>query len=213
MKYSMDLKGITIPEYKELLTKQTLLPGRRILLDQLDGHFIAIMNTGISNVYALKNALSTPLKIVAFSKQTHITEAYLVVLKREIGSLDQKPVQIKDFPEIDEAICHELMTIGIKTSKDYYESDYHNNQQKTSSIELYSLCDLVRINGVGATAAKAFFDAGYISVLDVANAEAEEMLNKVSQVNEIKRLYQARLGVKDMQFCIDFAKLLVRYQG
>ena len=41
--------------------------------------------------------------------------------------------------------------------------------------ELYMLCDLVRINGVGAAAAKSFLDAGYKSVSDVANTTAEEI--------------------------------------
>ena len=50
-----------------------------------------------------------------------------------------------------------------------------------------------------------------MSVQDVANAEAAEMLRRVTRVNAERQYYKATLGEKDMQFCIDFARLLVRY--
>ena len=79
------------------------------------------------------------------------------------------------------------------------------------SDELFCLCDLVRINGVGPVAARAFYEAGYSSTSDVAIADAEDMLEKVSAVNKVHRYYKAKLGIKDMQFCIDFALLLNKY--
>lgn len=91
-----------------------------------------------------------------------------------------------------------LTNKGTKTSKDYFENSCKDSE------ELYCLCDLVRINGVGAVAAKAFYDAGYKSVSDVADAEAGAMLEKVTDINKQKQYYKANLGLKDMQFCIDF---------
>jgi hypothetical protein len=66
---------------------------------------------------------------------------------------------------------------------------------------------------VGAVAAKAFYEAGYRSVAAVARADADVILEKISKVNKAKRYYKAQLGVKDMQFCIDFASLLIKYGG
>jgi predicted flap endonuclease-1-like 5' DNA nuclease len=100
-----------------------------------------------------------------------------------------------------------LNDTGIKTSKDYFE---HNG---AADDELFALCDLVRINGVGAVAARTFFEAGYASAADVASANAAEMLAAVTAVNERKQYYKAKLGEKDMQFCIDSANLLIRYGG
>ena len=77
--------------------------------------------------------------------------------------------------------------------------------------ELFCLCDLVRINGVGPIAARAFYEAGYQSASDVATADATDMLKKVSAVNEAHHYYKAKLSIKDMQFCIDFALLLNKY--
>jgi hypothetical protein len=126
-------------------------------------------------------------------------------LKREIGSLEQKPVLIASFPDMDASLISRLNDAGIKTSKDYFESG------PDESDELFCLCDLVRINGVGAVAAKVFYEAGYKSIMDIAHADAAVMLERVSNINKAKQYYKANLGIKDMQFCIDFAIFLIRF--
>ncbi len=204
MQYNLDLEKISLHDYKELLKKQNLLPGRRILLDDIDERFSLLLNHGISNVLELRKALSASKKITVLSSQTGIPEDYLVILKREAGSLEQKPIPLDNFPETDSELIFSLNQEGIKTSKDYFEL------KKPFDEMLYCLCDLVRINGVGPAAARAFFEAGYKSVMDVANADATQMLSAVSKVNEQKQYYKAKLGVKDMQFCIDFATVLIK---
>jgi hypothetical protein len=205
MRYNLDLKAISIQEYKELLTRQILLPGRRLLWQNIDQRFKAISAQNITNIEELKKRLSTPQKISSFVTATGIPEEYLILLKREIGSLEQKPVSLDCFPDIDQKLLSNLISKGIKNSKEFFESSLHDID------ELYCLCDLVRINGVGAVAAKAFYMAGYRSVQEVACADAAAMLESVSKVNEAKHYYKAKLGVKDIQFCIDYASLLVRH--
>lgn len=205
MEYGLDLSCLSVGSYKELLRKQNLLPGRRILLQNIDRNFDIIENCGIENVLQLKKALSTSQKIVSFASKHALSEEYLMILKREIGSLEQKSVPLSDFPSMDTAFISYLNGIGIKTSKDYY------NSSPTEKDELFCLCDLVRINGVGAIAARAFYESGYTSVSEIAGADAAEMLQKVSEINGIRQYYKANLGVKDMQFCIDFASLLMRF--
>lgn len=207
MPYHLDLSAMSIDDYKELLKRQNLLPGRRLLWQELDHNFEVIGEQGIANLAQLKKHLSTPQRIESFAAATGISTDYLTILKREIGSLEQKPVPIACFPGVDGAIVSSLNSKGIKTSKDYFESGL------SQTDELFCLCDLVRINGVGAIAAKAFYEAGYRSVAEVARADAAVMLARVSEVNEAKHYYKAKLGVKDMQFCIDFAALLTEYGG
>ena len=207
MPYNLDLSTLSIQDYKELLKGQNLLPGRRMLWQNIDHNFEAITKQGIVNVAQLKKQLAASQKMEAFAMATGISEEYLTILKREIGSLEQKPVPIASFPGVGDAIASNLNSRGIKTSKEYFESGSPNTE------ELFSLCDLVRINGVGAVAAKAFYEAGYRSAKEVAGADAAIMLERVSKVNEAKGYYKAKLGVKDMQFCIDFASLLVKYCG
>lgn len=205
MQYSLDLKQITVTDYELLLKNQNLLPGRRILLEEIDSRFEAIRRAGVGTADRLKKELSAPQKLAAFADKSGIPEEYLVILKRELGSLEQKPVPLANFPNIDEAILARLEERGILNSKDYLE------RAAGESAELDALCDLVRINGVGAVAARAFYEAGYRSAADVAYAQAGTILARVSAVNEQKKYYNAKLGVKDMQFCIDFAVLLEKY--
>ena len=205
MSYNLDLSVLSVQEYREILKHQTLLPGRKMLLNDIDHHFEAIARQGIDNIAQLKKRLASKTKSSDFSAAAGIPEDYVTILKREIGSLTQKPVPIADFLGIDGSTVSRLYERGINNSKDYYES------KPSGRDELFCLCDLVRINGVGAVAAKTFYEAGYRSVADVAGADAAVMLKKVSYVNEEKQYYRAKLGEKDMQFCIDFAKLLIRY--
>ena len=205
MKYSIDLESLSIHEYKALLKQQNLLPGRRILWQGIEENFAFFERQGIKSIAELKKRISSPKKIATFASKSGISKEYLVILKREIGSLEQKPVSLADFPGIDGSLLDQLSELGLITSKDYW------NQKQSFTDELFCLCDLVRINGVGTLAARAFYEAGYQYALKISEADPLEMLNKVSEVNEIHHYYKARLGIKDMQFCIDFALLLKKY--
>jgi hypothetical protein len=205
MKYDLDLSRVSLGAYKEQLKKQNLLPGRRLLLSDIEENFTRLQNCGIKTVLELRKSLSSAQKIAAFSAESDVSEEYLAVLNREAGCLVQKTLPLESFPGIDADLVSTLRESGIRTSKAYFESGL------TLSEELFCLCDLVRINGVGAAAAKAFYEAGYKSVSDVAAADAETMLGRVSEANHSGQYYKAKLGVKDMQFCIDFAVLLLKY--
>ena len=205
MQYNLDLSVLSLEEYKKILKRQNLLPGRRILWQNIDQNFEIIGNQNVFNIADLKKKLSTPQKLTSFAIVTGISEAYLIILKREIGSLEQKPVAIASFPDLDGVLVTILKIKGIVNSKEYYESEQH------ISDELFCLCDLVRINGVGAVAAKSLLEAGYQNVAEVAGADANIMLERMSKVNGLKGYYKAKLGVKDMQFCIEFASLLIKY--
>jgi len=205
MKYNLDLEKLSVEIYRSILKNQNLLPSRKILLQNIDENFAFFERKEIQYVSQLRRSLSTPKKIASFSAESGISEEYLAILKREMNSLEQKPVLISSFPDIDSTLVLKLDESGIKNSKDYWE------QNRSETEELFCLCDLVRINGVGPIAAKAFYEAGYQAVSDVAKADAAVMLGKVSAVNEEKHYYKAKLGLKDMQFCIDFASLLMKY--
>lgn len=222
MSYSIDLRSISVQSYMGILKNQKLLPGRRILLNNLAANFHAISEAGIQNLFELKTSLSTPQKISAFSSKTSIPAEYLVILKREMGSLEQKPVAIADFPGLSGDTLARLAALGIKTSKDFYDYCFSapNNAvlseqtdiREVEIKELRSLCNLVRINGVGAVAARTLFESGFTGIAEIAGANAAELLNRMSEVNSARQYYKAALGEKDMQFIIDFGKLIMQTQ-
>jgi len=205
MKYNFDLEKLSLKTYMSILKGQNLLPSRKILLHNIDENFTFFERKELQYVSQLRKGLSTPKKISSFVEESGISEEYLTILKREMNSLEQKPVLISSFPDIDSTLVSRLDEVGVRNSKDYWE------QNRSESEELLCLCDLVRINGVGPIAAKVFYEAGYHSVSDVAEADAAVMLEKTSAVNESRQYYKAKLGLKDMQFCIDSASLLMKY--
>ena len=206
MGYTLPLEQISLSDYRQLLRQQNLLPGRRMLLEQLDERFALLASSGIANLAQLSAALATPVKLASLAAKVGIPEDNLVILRRELGSLAQKPVPLCDFPGCDEEQIRELASADIRTSRDYWE------QRRKPEDTLSSLCDLVRINGVGAVAARTFYEAGFRDVVAVAQANAADMLTRVNTVNAEKGYYKAKLGEKAMQFCIDYAKLLLLYR-
>lgn len=219
MRYTLDLRQIPLEKYLTILKRQNLLPGRRILLNDIDLNFQSFKDAGVSSTYELKGILSTPSKLATFSSLTGVAENYLVILKRELGSLAQKPVLLDTFPGLSGESISKLQIINIKTTKDFFDL-YHSSStadavENISGIgghdinELYCLCNLVRINGIGPTAARTMFESGYKRIADIAGADAEEMLSRITAVNSTMQYYQAKLGVKDMRFIIDAARLVL----
>ena len=207
MRYDPDLTKLSLAAYRELLRGQTLLPSRRMLLEDLDTRFTALTAQGITTVADLRKALASPVKIAAFAKTSGIPTDYLTLLKRETGSLKAKIVPLHNFPDMDSVYIASLEAKGIKTSKAYLES------AQNTGDELYALCNLVRINGIGTNAAKMLYAAGYRSPADIAAATAEAMLSRIAADNASHKYYQGTLGLKDMQFCIDMANLLETFSA
>lgn len=204
MKYNIDLNRLPLCEYREILRNQNLLPGRRMLHEKMDEAFDLIEREGIANIAQLIKQLQSSPRFSKLQKSTGLSEEYLTLLKRELGSLSQKPILLSLFSEIDDKLIDLLKSKGINDSKAFYESDIENE-------ELRSLCDLVRINGIGALAARMFYEAGFGSVYSIAETDCDDMLARITDVNDRKKYYKGNLGQKDMKFCKDFAMVLIRY--
>ena len=223
MNYNIDLSKIDIQKYKTFLKAQYLIPSRQILHENIDANFKIFEKRGFKNLSDLKRAISASAKIEKFSEETKIPAEYLNILRRELGTFDKKGIPFKDFPIIDGGTVSELEKNGIKNTKDFYEFYYSKNNEKqvTAGLNipaqtvkcLLSLSSLVRINGIAALAAVTFYEAGYQSAEDIAGASKEEMLQKITEVNDEKKYYKAKLGLKDMQFVIDFAHMMLQFEG
>ena len=219
MGYNIDLTRISVLRYRDILKNQNLLPGRRMLLENIDENFHKIENSGVHDLAELKAKLSSVPRLSAFALETGVPGNYLLTLKREMGSLEQKPVPISDFPGISADTAAALQAKGVKTSKDVYDLKIDPNDASAVSREmglaagelqeLNSLCDLVRINGVGPIAARTLYESGHTSAPEIARAKAGPLLEGMNAVNADKRYYMVKLGEKDMQFIIDAANILL----
>lgn len=212
MRYEPDLSGLSVNEYKNHLKSIELLPSRKVLLESIEENFSAIQENGISNMQALMKAISTPAKLTAFSQKSHINLDYLKILKREIGSLAPNTVPLSEFDMLSAEAVQKLNSNGLRNSKDFFEA-YPDIEKSACELadckRLFRLCGLVRINGIGALAAKIFLEAGYASADDIASGNAKDMVEKINAVNSAKHYYDGNLGLKDMTFCITHATMLM----
>ncbi len=211
MNYSIQLSILSVSDFKSIILGKELLPARRFIVDNIDDVFLKIQSLGIDDLQKLKSTLNNSKKLCSLAEHSGISMEYLTVLKRELHALEQSPVLLSDFGIMDGSVIDILTAQGIRTSRDYYERAGNIKLDDYTQSTLSSLCDLVRVNGIGTAAAKAFFAAGYQSVKDIADGEAEDMLERISQENSKRQFYSGRLGIKDMQYCIDNAKLLLRF--
>ncbi len=206
MPRTVELARLTLSDFRDILARRELTPGRRMLKEDLYARFAALERLGIRNAGQLHAALASPALIAALASASAVPGAYLTLLRRELYGLIPRPVPLADFSVAVGAPVSALARRGVKTSLQYLESEPEERGL------LYALCDLTRINGIGAVAAEAFYEAGYRSVAAVAGADAETLLAAVTAANECTHRYGAKLGVKDMRFCIDGAELLGRLE-
>ena len=108
MGYYINLKNITIDDYKEILKSADLLPSRKILKNDIDNIFKIIKKQKITDVDELQRVLKNKNKLQDFSKKSGIQEGYLKILRREVNSYRQRPKKIKDFPGMCENVVLKL---------------------------------------------------------------------------------------------------------
>ncbi len=220
MGYDVELKNITLQEYKTMLKKQNLLAARRILRENIDEHFDELDKSGIKNLQQLSDSIDNSENLEALSVKTQIPPDYLAILKRELSGIIKKPVLIADFPYIPPDTFKKLGENCVQTSKDFYEltndgRDIHDICSRTkiteeSAKELCSLCDFIRINAVGPVFARVLFESGFRSIEEIASSSASDILDRVTEVNDARKITRVLLGENEIQMCIDFAKILLR---
>lgn len=222
MSYGIELKTIPLADYRNMLKVKELLPGRRMLHENIDGNFNLLIGAGFSDAEALYKALGSPQKLEAVCAKTGISAEYLTLLKRELGGLVAKTVPLEQFPELNASLVSLLKSKGIKSSKDLYEATKgFKNPEKLCelvgvlnehALEVCALCDFVRVNGVGTLFAHILYAAGYTSVKDIASDNAEHLRSSVNSVIAARYSIE-NLGTKDAQYCIDYAALLMKHSG
>ncbi len=216
MGYYIDLRNISLVEYKEILNTSDLLPGRMILKDNIDHYFDLIKNQNIKSVDELLKLLKTKKKLQTFAEISNIPIDYLIILAREIKSIVQNPIKIKDFPGILENTIQYLEKIGIintlqlfdiiLTSKSRKDLSKQTGIDEKEILKITKLCDLCRIRWVNHTFAYILHEANYDTVEKVANADYKKLYETLKQLNEKRKLYNAHIGLHDMKLCVEAAK-------
>lgn len=216
MGYYINLKNISLDEYKEILKSADLLPSRLILKSNIDEVFSIIQMQEIENVDELKKVLRNKIKLQDFSQKSGIDENYLKILIREINSYRQSPNKIKDFPGLSKNAIVKLENIGIKNTFHLFDRILTSQRRKELSnqtgisekeiIRLAKLTDLSRIRWVNHTFAYVLLEAGFDTTEKVACADYKNLYNKVRELNEEREIFKGHIGLHDMKLCVEAAK-------
>jgi len=218
-KYSLDPKQLSLERFFELTGKKKLIPSRVALHEKSSERFQLLQNMGIVSLAQLISALGNKDKVQEVAGSTGIPTNILVLLKREAGSYLATHFPLSDIPGIPYEFTEVLKSKGIKSTRDFFES-VQSPEQKTeisritgipeSRIkEIYSLCDLSRITGVGGVYARIIFEAGIRSTSDFANTSAKIHDKKYLEVLE-KYGYPAKpLAEDDIRYCIHYAQVIM----
>jgi len=218
MGYYIDLRSISIDNYKEVLKSAYLIPSRMILKENTDDNLNKLKEHSFENLEELQKALKNKKKLPELSRQFDIPVRFLEVLRAEINGYLQKPNKIKDFPDIDDEVAGKLERIGIKDSLKLYgevltpqkRNDLSNKSgvSRKNIQKLTRLSDLSRIRWVNHTFAYVLFEAGFDTAKKVAEADCIHLYETIKKLNEERRIYNAHIGLNDMKLCVDFAKNL-----
>ena len=219
MGYRINLKSISLSAYRDMLKAKQLSPSRRLLHQGINEAFALLQKGGFDDVEALLKSLSTPKKIESVSMKTGLSEEYLALLKRELGGLEAKSMNLSEFPYLPTDIVSLLTENGLKDSEDVYEyTQCFTEPQRLCDLsgiselqarEVCTLCDLVRISGVGKVFAHILYDAGYRSLREIAEEDATHLRDNANSIGVTKYDIEP-LGLRDAQYCIDSAVLLLK---
>lgn len=216
--YSIDLEKITLERFQHMLETKELLPGRMILKEQIDERFGILESMGIDNLQELWEKLKTQKRVAQLAEDSGLREEYLIILRREVSGYMPKPVNLKDFPDIDAKYIERLASLGIKTTKHLFDRVKTESQRaelsEKSNIpveiieELTKLSDLVRIVGVGPVFAQILYEAGIDNLEVFVSQSPQEILEKVQVINASKQYTKANITEKDIVYCLETASLL-----
>ena len=217
--YSIDPSLISLEEFKELTATKRMLPGRVMLQEDMEERFGVLKESGITHLGNLLSRLSSKSRIESFSARTGLSDDYLTLMKREAGSYIAKPFPLSSFPGIPYEYVEILKSRGIKNTKNFYEQVQSDQQQaqlaENTGIpvyrlkELFTLCDLSRITGVGGIFARVIYEAGIRSAVDFTNTELTTLLTSCQAVIEKHGYAAGKLGEEDISYGINYAKVIV----
>lgn len=218
--YSIDPSLLSLEEFRELTAGKSMLPGRVMLQEEMKERFQVLKKSGVDSLGDLLHLLASKSKIESYAAQSGLPTAYLVLLKREAGSYLARPFPLSDFPGIPYEYTELLKSRGIRNTKDFFEQLQSRAQQEELSSntgipvyrleELYSLCDLSRITGVGGIFARIVYEAGLRSAREFAGSDVPGLLSSCRTVIEKHGYPAGKLGEKDIQYGIDYSIVIVK---
>ena len=216
--YYIDLEQFSLERFRHILETRELLPGRKVLKENISERFEILASRGIGTVKELIEALKTKKRAERFAQESGLPPDYVIILRREANSYMPKPVNLRDIPGVNAGYIKRLAGVGIKHTKHLFERGRSKRDRAELSrqvdvpdddlLELVGLSDLARIGGVGPVFARIIFDAGIDTLRKLSGSSPDELFEELVAINEEKGYTRAKFTVKDVRYCITIAKEL-----
>lgn len=216
MGYYIDLKEISIDNYKKKLESAYLPPSRKILKERQNERFDYFKVIGIKNIKDLILLLRKKDKLTELQKIGFFSGDYLKILLRELNSMLPKPNKIDEFSGISVETIARLEKIGIKNTLKLYDRIITPKERKelgkitgitdSDILELTKLTDLSRIKWVGTTFARMLYDLGTDTVEKASKADPDELHKQINRINKEKNIYKGQIGLNDIKIFVNAAK-------
>jgi hypothetical protein len=216
--YYRNLEDFGLKEFKERLASEELLPGRRMLKEDLEERFTVVQASGIDSLQQLIDALRTKNRVAAFAEESGLPYDYLVVLGRQARSYVPKPVYFREIPGLEPDHVARLEASGIKHTKHLFDRALtpagrlalsQETRIASSDIQEYvRMSDLARILGVGPVFVRLYHEAGVRSLEDLAGRSPEELWTELHDVNDARGLSSIVPSLKDVRYSIGEAQEL-----
>jgi hypothetical protein len=216
MGYYIDLKKVSLEDYKSKLAKAYLPPSRMMLRERLDERFDCFTRIGIRNVHELLQTLKKKSCFSELSEIECLAGNYLTILLRELNSTLPKPNKLSEFVGISAEAVKQLEKMGLKDTFKLYDKIKTPADRKQLAMDigvnedeilrLTKLTDLSRIKWVGVSFARMLYDVGIDTVERAANANDIDLHQKINQINKEINAYRGSIGLNDIRIFIDAAK-------
>lgn len=215
MGYYIDLKSLTIDDYRTKLITAYLPPSRLILKEKLEERFGYFKEIGIRNIEELIRLLKKKDKLKELQEVDFLSGEYLTILLRELNSTLPKPNKIADFTEISSETIGKLEKIGITNTERLYDKVIkRSDRQKLANItgiderdilKLAKLTDLSRIKWVGVTYAQILYDIGVDTVEKVSESDPIDLHSRVNQIIKERNILKGTIGLNDIKILVEVA--------
>lgn len=209
--YSIDTQKFSLQQLKDLIREKELLPGRVALKDDIDNQFSRLEAVNILSLGDLQNACKTKTKMQALAQKTGLALDYLILLRREANSYIPTPVKLSLLCAEEKKMLQVLARQGIEDSKQFFDRAATRSARKQLTAEcslsskqtqaLATLCDLIRMPGVGPVFAQMLAAAGICSVQQFLETDDSEILNQWKIFKTKQSQIKVNLSLKDIRYC------------
>ncbi len=220
MPYYLDFKQLSLETFMRKLVTDYLPPSRLILKGDIEKRIICFKTLGIETVEELHFYLKKKSNWHKLQSFETITEEYLTILLRELNSLHPKSHKLTEFEDISEETLNILNQKGIKSTQHLYEAVEKLSDVKAASLflgvsddellQLFQYSDLCRVKWVGPTFAQMLYQLEIKSVMELSGSNAEELHQRINQLNQEKKIYKGQISLRDIQIVVQVAEELFR---